>query len=172
VSEKLKVGERSFEVAARPVAPDRLSVQIDSATLEVRVLGAGPGEHLVEVDGSLERLAAARTSEGAWVWHRGRARLVQVAPRERVAPGAPMPGASAPRKGLPKGAITPPTPAVVMAVLVEAGQKVTKGQPVAVVSAMKMQSQLTAPFDGTVAAVSVSVGAKVKPGDVMIQIEG
>jgi biotin carboxyl carrier protein len=62
-------------------------------------------------------------------------------------------------------------PAVVVAVLVEAGLAVARGDPLVVVSAMKTETQLVAPIAGRVAAVSARVGAKVRPGDVLVQIE-
>ena len=62
-------------------------------------------------------------------------------------------------------------PAVVQNVLVEVDQVVDKGQPLVVVSAMKMESTLVAPYPGTVAAVNTEVGAKVNPGDILVEIE-
>jgi acetyl-CoA carboxylase biotin carboxylase subunit len=95
------------------------------------------------------------------------------APRP-LAPGPPSPGAGpfAPRPaGLPPGAVTPPMPSVVVAVLVEAGRAVSRGEPLVVVSAMKTESQLTSPLAGRVRSVSTRVGARVRPGDVLVQVE-
>ena len=62
-------------------------------------------------------------------------------------------------------------PAVVQDVLVAVGDEVEKGQKLVVVSAMKMESTLVAPYAGTVAAVNTEVGAKANPGDVLVEIE-
>ena len=59
--------------------------------------------------------------------------------------------------------VTPPTPAAVVRVLVEVGSEVVKGQGLVVVSAMKMEMTLVAPYSGTVRAVNTQVGAGVSP---------
>ncbi|MBC2716726.1 MAG: biotin/lipoyl-binding protein [Desulfobacteraceae bacterium] len=67
--------------------------------------------------------------------------------------------------------VTPPMPAVVIAVAVGEGDVVEKGQAVVIVSAMKMETTLVAPFNGTVQKVNVAEGDKVMPGDILVDIE-
>ncbi len=67
--------------------------------------------------------------------------------------------------------VTPPMPAVVIAVSVTEGDAVEKGQAVVIVSAMKMETTLVAPFDGTVKKVNVAEGDKVMPGEILVDIE-
>lgn len=67
--------------------------------------------------------------------------------------------------------VTPPMPGQVVTILVEDGDTVEQGQTVVVVSAMKMETNLTAPYAGTVTAINTTVGAQVKPGDVLVDIE-
>ena len=67
--------------------------------------------------------------------------------------------------------VTPPMPAIVIAVPVAEGESVTRGQKVVVLSAMKMETTLTAPFDGTVVKVNVKEGDKVAPGDILVDID-
>ena len=67
--------------------------------------------------------------------------------------------------------ITPPTPAVVARILVEKDQEVKKSDPVIVVSAMKMETTLAAPYDGTVTAINVNEGDRVMPGEILVDIE-
>lgn len=66
--------------------------------------------------------------------------------------------------------ITPPMPAVVVAIPIAAGEQVKKGQAVMVVSAMKMETTLCAPFDGTVAKINAAVNDKVTPGQILVEI--
>ncbi len=72
--------------------------------------------------------------------------------------------ASAPRE------VTPPMPAVVVRLLVQAGEAVIKGQPLVVVAAMKMETTLTAPFAGRVVGVNTTEGAKVMPGEILVNL--
>jgi biotin carboxyl carrier protein len=67
--------------------------------------------------------------------------------------------------------VTPPMPAVVIAVCVAAGDRVEKGQKVVVVSAMKMETALVAPYTGIVARVNVKESDKVMPGDILVDID-
>ena len=61
-------------------------------------------------------------------------------------------------------------PGTVMSVKVAAGDKVTKDTVVAVLEAMKMENEIFAGVDGTVAGVSVSSGDSVNTGDVLVSI--
>ncbi|MBA3010893.1 MAG: biotin/lipoyl-binding protein [Proteobacteria bacterium] len=67
--------------------------------------------------------------------------------------------------------VTPPMPAVVICVSVQPGDVVKKGDVVVVVSAMKMETSLTAPHAGTITRVGVAEGDKVMPGDILVDIE-
>ena len=60
------------------------------------------------------------------------------------------------------GDIIAPMPGKVIAVDVKDGDKVTAGQRLMVLEAMKMEHALTAPFDGTVTQLSASAGAQVQ----------
>ena len=67
--------------------------------------------------------------------------------------------------------VTPPMPSVVVKVLAEEGQLVARGDSLVVVSAMKMETTLTAPFDARVGRINVSAGDKVMPGNILIDLE-
>ena len=67
--------------------------------------------------------------------------------------------------------VTPPMPAVVTKILVSAGETVEQGQGLLVVSAMKMDTTLTAPYDGTVTQINCAEGDKVTPKQVLVDIE-
>jgi pyruvate carboxylase subunit B len=71
-----------------------------------------------------------------------------------------------------KGArVQTPMPGRIVSVMVKAGQKVSKGQGVVVLEAMKMQNELTAPVDGLVKAVHCKEGDNVEQAKVLIEIE-
>jgi propionyl-CoA carboxylase alpha chain/3-methylcrotonyl-CoA carboxylase alpha subunit len=68
------------------------------------------------------------------------------------------------------GAMLSPMPGRMVAVMVEAGQVVTRGQALVTLEAMKMEHVLTAPFDGTVEHLSVALGDQVSEGVVLVQL--
>ena len=51
----------------------------------------------------------------------------------------------------------------------EAAAKNVKG--LIVVTAMKMETTLAAPFDGKVKKINASINQKVAPGDILVEIE-
>jgi len=59
------------------------------------------------------------------------------------------------------GALRAPMPGKIVATPAKPGDTVTKGQPVVVLEAMKMEHALVAPFDGVVGEIGVSVGDQV-----------
>jgi 3-methylcrotonyl-CoA carboxylase alpha subunit len=57
-----------------------------------------------------------------------------------------------------------PMPGAVLRILVAAGDVVAKGAPLLILEAMKMEHQITAPRDGTIASVNCREGELVQPG--------
>jgi len=66
------------------------------------------------------------------------------------------------------GRVTAPMPGRVVRVLVAVGDKVTARQPVVVMEAMKMENELRAGRDGSVAEVLVQEGLAVDTGTVLV----
>ena len=69
------------------------------------------------------------------------------------------------------GAIVSPMPGRIIAVEVESGAAVTKGQKLVTLEAMKMEHTLTAPFDGTIAELNAAPGAQVSEGTLLVKVE-
>jgi glutaconyl-CoA decarboxylase len=90
-----------------------------------------------------------------------------------AAPAAPVaaPAAAAPAAApVPAGAnaIKSPMPGKILDIKVAVGDKISRGQVVLVLEAMKMQNDIPSPADGTVSAIRTSVGASVAAGDVLV----
>ena len=66
--------------------------------------------------------------------------------------------------------IRSPMPGGIVAVPVEEGQEVSKGQTVVVLESMKMENELKAPRDGTIAHVHVAPGDSVEQNKALITI--
>lgn len=58
----------------------------------------------------------------------------------------------------------------VVKLLVEKGQAVTKGTPLIVTEAMKMETTLSSPISGIVSAIHVNAGERVDSGDCLLEI--
>jgi biotin carboxyl carrier protein len=68
--------------------------------------------------------------------------------------------------------VAAPMPGRVVAVPVEPGAAVERGQTVVVLEAMKMESAITAPHPGTVTGVLVAPGETVQQRQPLVRIEG
>ena len=69
------------------------------------------------------------------------------------------------------GAVESSMPGLIVDVLVAVGDEVSKGAPLLVLEAMKMEHTLTAPFDGKVASLSVKKGDRVAEHVLLVKLE-
>ena len=80
-----------------------------------------------------------------------------------AAPAAPAPAAGS--AGSIK--VSSPMPGKILAVKANVGDSVKKGQVILILEAMKMENEVVAPEDGTIASIDVTVGASVESGDTL-----
>ena len=92
------------------------------------------------------------------------AHTAPAAPAAQAAPAAPAPAAA------PAGAtvIKAPMPGTIIKVNAKPGDAVKRGDVLCVLEAMKMENDIMAPDDGTVATVAVSAGQTVQTDAVLI----
>ena len=91
-------------------------------------------------------------------------------PAPVAAPAAPAAAPAAPAGPAGATAVKAPLQGTVMKVLVTPGDKVTKGSPVCVIEALKMENDVPAPADGVVASVNVKSGDSVKTDEVLLTL--
>lgn len=89
-----------------------------------------------------------------------------------VAPAAPVAAAPAPAAPAASGAagsitVTSPMPGKILNVKASVGAAVKKGDVVMILEAMKMENEIVAPEDGTVASINVAAGDAVEAGDTL-----
>jgi len=94
---------------------------------------------------------------------------------------APAPKPQAPPEAKPQDApaqgggegkkVPAPMPGVVLDIKVAKGDKVSEGQTLLVLEAMKMENEISSPFTGTVKDIHISKGASVNTEDLLITIE-
>ena len=69
------------------------------------------------------------------------------------------------------GSIGAAMPGVVLETKVKKGDTVTKGDPLILMSAMKMETVITSPCDGVVKHVVVTAGDQLDAGDLCLEID-
>ena len=147
---RLRVGAET--VLARATA--RGTITFADRTVQARAVPGG-----VSVDGVTHRASIVRRDAEIVVILNGRNHLFHL-----VDPLRPPGGA-----GAGEDRIAAPIPARVTHVLVRAGDVVTKGMPLIVLEAMKMEITLPAPRDGTIGVVRHAAGDMVAEGTELIQ---
>lgn len=161
---RVRIGEQELPVEASPLDESgRCSMSLDGAQHTIVVRAISPHHLCLDIKGRTKNLFVARSNEGTWIWIDGHARLVKDAATEQRR--------KAKVRGETSREVTPPTPAGVVRVMAQVGDRVAKGKGLVVVSAMKMEMTLTAPYSGTVRSVNVAVGEQVSPGQILVEIE-
>lgn len=162
------MGEYSFVTEARTATVtvdgggESLTVVLDEMPYAVEIVRQqADGQMVLRVNGRQVR-AAAVWQGGKW-W-------VQVAGQPMRVLGVPDPRRARRAAASGDDVLTASMPSTVVAVLVAAGQRVEKGQPLVVLEAMKMETQIRAPHGGLVHHVLVSVGAVVNRGDTLVEV--
>ena len=91
------------------------------------------------------------------------------APAAAPAPAAAVPAAK-PAAGGAQEKVVSPLPGVIIEVSVKEGQAVKAGQKVAVLEAMKMENESSAPKDGTITAIHVHKGDSILEGAPIVSL--
>ena len=132
-----------------------------AAAAVVTVTELGGGRYLVET-GQIRRLAQAVViGTQAWVYLDGATFVIDDRPvvsRARVS-------------GSTEAELSAPMPATVIAVAITPGQRVSSGEILIRLEAMKMELPIIAPRDGIVRAVACRVGDLVQPGIPLVTFE-
>jgi 3-methylcrotonyl-CoA carboxylase alpha subunit len=123
----------------------------------------GPGGALVAIDGIAPASDAVAVDAGDAVYVLRHGRQTKVSLRDLSLDEAGDDAAG--------GLVRAPMHGKVLALLVEQGARVRRGQRLAIIEAMKMEHTLVAPIDGTVAEIAVAADAQVAEGAKVMVIE-
>lgn len=159
------VGDREFLVEI----VDERHVSIDGKTYEVDFVSvSGQPVYSLIADGKSHEAYVRESDEGWQVLLRGRLYPVRVEDeREKRLRAAA--GGGVTESG--EFHLKAPMPGLVVAVLVEEGQPVKKGQVLLILESMKMQNELKSPRDGTVNRIKVRAGESVEQKQPLLSVQ-
>ena len=158
------------EVYLRPLAPEASSYEVEISSnpetaYAVTRHGREGHEVALAVDGRQQRLTVVAEGDAAdersW-WVQTRTGVVRLQSLSLL----PQPQAAA-----TAGSLRAPMPGAVLAVLVEVGQRVSKGQALMKLEAMKMEHTIRTAADGVVEAIYFAAGDMVEAEAQLIRIE-
>ena len=162
---RLKTGEAIHPVDVEIMGDGRFKASINGTTQEVEYSLVSDHEIHLIINGRGVNAYVADMDDGKSILINGEPCFVQDADTlEKKAPR------KAGLKRVPEE-VTPPMPAVVVRILVKEGEGVKEGQGLVVVSAMKMETTLKAPYPGRVSGIHCREGDKVSPGMILVEIE-
>ena len=118
-------------------------------------------------DGTLEADFDGVRCSCVWVRQGSEITIFDAGGSHRIALIDPLADASAEETA--GGRVTAPMPGKVIALLVEPGAEVERGQPLIVLEAMKMEHTIRAPQAGTVQALRYAVGEQVEDGALLVE---
>ncbi len=149
----------SGERAHSPEAPERerITVEVGGKRLEVVLPGSLAG--LARSGAGQQQATAQRGGAGA--------RRSSGAPRQRPG-GSGVSGGSG--SGAGGDALVSPMQGTIVKIVAADGSKVSAGDTIVVLEAMKMEQPLTAHKDGTVTGLAVQVGQTVPAGEVICEL--
>jgi biotin carboxyl carrier protein len=125
------------------------------------VTALGAGRFLVDRDGR-QRLAYAVHAAGAtWVFLDGDVTVVEPASATRSRTSGTD----------DTGSLSAPMPATVLAIAVQPGQRVSAGDVLVRLEAMKMELPVRSPRDATVIAIKCREGELVQPGVPLLELD-
>lgn len=152
---------RTVEIES--TAPGRYRLRWEGETHEVDMVRPTPEAFQMLIDGESWEAGCVATERGYLVDVVGVCTEVEVVDPRRKA--LRLAGASA------SGVVATSMPGRIVRLMVGVGDRVTKGQPVIVVEAMKMENELKSPVEGTVGEVMVAPGQPVEAGTKLLRID-
>jgi len=144
------------------LAPVEFNVTVHGETYHVKVSGSGRKvdgrkPYYIRVNDKLEEVSLEAIQEV----------LAGTPEAAETSSGAKL---KRPKPAKP-GDVAPPMPGRVVKILVAKDARVSTGDPLLIIEAMKMESQVPAPIDGTVTGILVEEGEHVKTDETLIQLE-
>ncbi|GAB2931493.1 acetyl/propionyl/methylcrotonyl-CoA carboxylase subunit alpha [Nonomuraea fastidiosa] len=140
-------------VQVRGLPAETAEVRVGDEAVPARIHRDG-AELTVTLGGRSERYLCVRDGDTLWL---GRDGASWSFTRHHIGDPGDRPGAAAAGDGV----VRSPMPGTVLVVKAQQGERVSEGQPLVIVEAMKMEHTVTAPRDGVVSELTVQAGQPV-----------
>lgn len=158
----LEVGGKPFVIEVQEVTADRYTVRVEGQDYEVRL---SSDEDVAETV-ITPQIFPARTNHGSTATPAART----AAPAASASAEAPPPLPRASTDGNVVGALTAPMPGKILSVEVNRGDRVSRGQTLVTLEAMKMKNAIKSPYDGVVLEIAVRPEQTVAHGALLVQL--
>ncbi len=149
-------------------APSEFNITLHGETYHIKLTGSGhAGEaerpFYVSVDGISEEVLVETLDE------------ILINPNTQSSTGEKAKGSGKSASARPKpnheGCVTTAMPGTIVEIKVSVGDKVSAGDGLVVIEAMKMENEIQAPKNGTIMAIHVAKGDSVSPNETLLEIQ-
>ena len=161
---KLKYNQNEYEVELQKKAEGD-AVSIDNEANSFSYLSGGDNMFSIRLDGITRNIYITDFDKGFYLFSDGIAYTVEkVNDREDK-------DYAISAKSLDREEVKPPMPGSIVKIEVTVGQKVSEGDPLIIVEAMKMETTLYSSIDGVVTEINASPGEQVGSDKVLVVVE-
>lgn len=164
----VRIGDKTFEISQSGDAVNVDGVAVDGVAVDVSLQPLSGATYLMMLDGHPRVVTVEQNEENTTVTLNGTSieshyRTDAEVTLEKL--GITSGDAAAHRE------IRSPMPGLLLRMLVEPGETVSRGQGLVVLEAMKMENELSAPADGVIAAVHAEAGTSVAKNDLLVELD-
>jgi geranyl-CoA carboxylase alpha subunit len=158
---RIGLEDQDWPVALLAIPGEPLRIQAAERTLELKIIHCDGRWATLEIDGIRQRHAYRLETGRLWLFTRPGS--LQFTDRTQ----APVSS----QANVSSGTLKAPMDGAIVDVLVNEGSKVTKGQLLVVLEAMKMEHPLKSGVDGVLKRLQVKVGDQVKNRQILLEVE-
>lgn len=156
---KLEIGAEGAEMSWRQTGGDVFRMTVFDSTVVAQVLCCASDLIRIAIDGVQRSFKITEIGSELYIHSTLGSSVVRRTPRHPIHQAASD-----------QGSANSPMPGQALKILVEVGQRVSAGDPLIILEAMKMEHTMRAAVDGVVESILVSVGEVVGPGQLLVQI--
>jgi biotin carboxyl carrier protein len=158
----LEVGGKPIVIEVQEITADRYKVQVEGQEYEVRLSSDEDMTDTLITPQMVPTRAIHAPAAAPAMWP------TAPPPSESAAnPPSPLPTST---NGNVVGALTAPMPGKILSVEVARGGRVSRGQTLVILEAMKMKNAIKSPYDGVVLEIAVRPEQTVAHGDLLVQL--
>jgi geranyl-CoA carboxylase alpha subunit len=158
---RIGLEDQDWPVALQAIPGEPLRIQVAERSLELKIIHSDGRWATLEIEGVRQRHAYRLEAGRLWLFTRPGS--LQFVDRTQ----AQVTG----QASVSSGTLKAPMDGAIVDVLVNEGSKVTKGQLLVVLEAMKMEHPLKSGIDGVLKRLQVKVGDQVKNRQILLEVE-
>jgi len=158
---RIGLEDRDWPVALQAIPGQPLCIQVAERSLELKIIHSDGRWVTLEIEGVRQRHAYRLEAGRLWLFTRPGSLTFVDRTQAQVTGQA----------SVSSGTLKAPMDGAIVDVLVNEGSKVTKGQLLVVLEAMKMEHPLKSGIDGVLKRLQVKVGDQVKNRQILLEVE-